>query len=423
VVAFSEHRKNYNYLALVRIDFMCAKTIEAIVDSLVNLKCLCIYSCPLIDLSAVKDVIEIVGRTNEKRRADGKPLLDLDIAPQYRQGPIVDRMGSYGVTHSDPRIFNSWGTDIGKALAANLVSLLRAAKKAEIELCQPGKAFRRWLDRLPLAVNQTYNLCVAAANFVSNADTREAYAKEACPNAEDEHCREWLTQQFDLTVKIDLAIAAEASPVTRRFLRESSLTCTKCKERLPEALFRNTVRHRQATQMICEGCELHSQLRYELGNNHLEKCQIANYLWHNAPGDKPDLEWILGVSKTALHNNAQFLKATAQLKTPKACLAEVEVLNQERQEVIQQMHLIFDFRFKDDLKIQLENLDTEIEELRVRAGFQRKPMSGCETMYDWDYRRAAYHWRGMCEHGDYVHGAPYDNISMLELEKTFNMRH
>ncbi|KAF3003364.1 hypothetical protein E8E14_004328 [Neopestalotiopsis sp. 37M] len=424
LIAFNQHRDNYNYLALVQMDFMNITTVKAIVTSLKNLKCLCIYSCPLIDLSRVREVIQLVGRINEKRRAANRPHLDLDIAPQLRQGHLEERMGSYGITHSDPRIFQGWGTDAGHALAANLVSLIRAAKEADIELCQPGKAFRRWIDRLPLAINQAYNLCAAAANYVAHDETRVLYASAVYPDAQDSFEYEALIKAMDETVAMDLTIAAIARPFTRtELLVEGYQKCTKCDETLPGILFRYEARQRHPNQIICEGCDLNNQLGLEIGNNHYEKNQIAGALWHDAPNDKPSIRWLLGTSKIALRNNKQFLKTTEQLKTPEACMVEVESMNEGRKHLVQLMVNETDRHIKAPLGRQLKHLDQAIEDLKVRAGYQRKPETGNESMYDWEYRRQAYHWRGTVERGEFIHGAPYENHTMLSLEKAFNMRH
>ncbi|ETS74822.1 hypothetical protein PFICI_13306 [Pestalotiopsis fici W106-1] len=424
LITLHQHRKNINYLALVQMDFLGVQTVEAIINSLDNLKCLCIYSCPLMDLSTVRSVIEAVGRTNEKRRSNGRPKLDLDIAPQYRQGPVGERMGSYGITHSDPRIFQNWGTDVGHALGASLVSLFRAAKKADIELLQPGKAFRRWLDRLPLAVNQTYNLCVAAAKYVSNEETRKIYALQVYPEKLYGGSHEKLTKQFDDTVAIDLMIAATAKPVTwSDFTNEGIFKCTQCNETLPGILFRYEAKQNRPEFIICEGCDLQNQLGYEIGHNHILKNQIARTLWRGVPEGCTNLDWLMGDSNKAVRNHKNFIKTTEQLMTPEVCMQEAEDLAKDREEVIQQMTTIFDFREKKHLNQRLKDLDNMIESHKVRAGQQRKPRTGNESMYDWDYRRQAYHWRGTVERGEFIFGAPYENITMLNLEKSFNMRH
>jgi hypothetical protein len=401
---------------------MNIQTIEAILDTLNNLKCLCIYSCPLIDLSQVRAVIRLIGAINMQRIKSNRPLLDLDIAPPFRQGPVRDRMGSYGITHSDPTLHNNWRTDVGHALAASLVSLLREADNAYIQLCQPGKAFRLWLDKLPLNINQAENLCLTAANYLSNTRNRVAYAHEVYRAAEDTEARAQLLAKFDDTVGIDLVAAATAEPVSiKDFRRQGKFHCTKCDETLPGILFRAESQVRRPQWVTCEGCELNYQLDYESGNNQFQNNQLATFLWRDAP--LLSLDWLFGDSVTAVRNWTRFFVQAKKMPTPEELLREAEDLNDQRQSIVNLMNLLCNWKEKKSLDEEKKRLEKAIENLRVRAGFQRTPTTCLATTYDWDYRRKAYNWRGEVERGEYCPDRPYDTQRAITHETAFNMWH
>ncbi|KAK6074192.1 hypothetical protein SCUP515_06582 [Seiridium cupressi] len=416
--AFYRHQRNFRFVSLVRLDFMNLQTLEAILDGMVNLRGLAVYSCPLIDLSQVRGLIKIVGRINEARAKANKAPLDLDIAPQIRQGRIRDRMGSYGITHSDPTLYNNWGTDIGRALAASLVSLLREADKAGIQLCQPGKAFRLWLDRLPLHVNQTFSLCVAAANYLDNEKNRLKYAHEVYPSRKDDGLRAQLLERFDQTVALDLVIAGTAAPVKEKEIEQMTAIreCTTCGEKLPCAFFRA-----EAQKVTCEGCELNFQLEWERGNSLYQKGAIAGFLWKDAP--EISLNWLFEDSTTAPRNWRNFHSQARQLPTNEELLQQAEPIERERQAIVEEMNELYDKKDKQPLAKKVDEKDEQIELLRARAGFERTPNACLATTYDWDYRRRAYTWRVALERGEDLPDRPYETTRAITFEKAYNMLH
>lgn len=417
--AFHHHRRHFHYLAISRVEFIDLDTIEAILEDLPNLKCLSVWSCSLIDLSKVRALIQIVDRVNVARTKVGKCPMDLDVAPPYRQGPIGERRGSYGITHSDPKLYNNWNTDIGNALAASLVSLLRAANQAGIQLCQPGRGFRNWLDKLPLFVNQAFNLCVTAAKFLANENTREAYASEVYPDPEDEGARAALIKRFNKTVALDLVAAAGATPINlASFEKEGDFTCTNCHENLPGQLFRYDTKQRSLLYVTCEGCELNSQLEYEHGNGQLQKRQLANWIWRGAP--EVTLNWALGGSEEAADNWDAFLSLGRRLPTNDELLCQAEDLDDKVQIIIEKMNTFYNWSDKKPLMAEKRQLEEKIELLRIRAGFQRASKVCQGTDYDWDYLRRAYTWRGELERGEAQNNGPYQNMTILGLQRAFN---
>lgn len=442
VVTLFKYQWNVRFLTLSQMHFLDFKTLEAIVESLPHLRCLNIYSCELLDLSEVRNVIALVGRINDDRQSDKKSqlggryrrlmdgkgeraLLDLDIAPQYRQGHVTERMGTYGITHNDPQMFQDWNTDIGCALAAQLVSIVRESRKAGIDILQPGKAFRRWLDRLPLDINQTFNLCLAATNYVHNQVWREILVPQVFPSKRGLEAREALMKRLDDTVAIDLTVAATAKPLSQRnFEAYGMMKCSRCDEVLPGVLFSSVSRARAPQHRICEGCDLNAQLNNEIANFHMEKIRVAWALWREVPERVNRLEWIIGDSEQASLNHNRFLQLAGRLLTPEQCLARTVALEAERQDIYKQMVRIFDWRVKKPLDNRAKAIVAQIENWRIRAGYQRKPRTGRETEYDWEYRRSVYAWRKQLEHGQFsIEDAPYQNVTMTTLMKAFHMRH
>ncbi|KAK6214082.1 protein transporter tim10 [Pestalotiopsis sp. IQ-011] len=442
LVTMFKFQWNVRFLTLTQMHFLDFKTLEAIVESLPHLKCLNIYSCELLDLSEVRNVIMLVGRINKDRQTNKKSrwggryryllnefrdraLLDLDIAPQYRQGHATERMGTYGITHNDPQMFQDWNTDIGCALAAQLVSIVRESRRAGIDILQPGKAFRRWLDRLPLDINQTFNLCLAATHYVHNQVWREILIPQVFPSERGLAARKAMMERLDDTVSIDLTVAATARPLSQRdFEAYGTMKCTRCDEVLPGVLFSSVSRARAPQHRICEGCDLNSQLNNKIANFHMEKIRVGHALWRDIPAGVNRLEWIIGSSEQAAMNHGRFLQLAGRLLTPEQCLAKTVALEAERQDIYKQMARIFDWRVKKPLDNRAKAIVAQIENWRIRAGYQRKPHTGRETEYDWEYRRSVYAWRKQLEHGQFsIENAPYQNVTMTTLMKAFHMRH
>ncbi|KAH8205005.1 hypothetical protein TruAng_000888 [Truncatella angustata] len=417
------HPRNFNFLTITSLDALNVTSVMAIIEGCPKLRGLCIYSCPLISLHEVREIIQAIGKTNELRIKARKPLLDLDIAPRFHQGPIDGRNGSYGVTHSDPTLYCDWNTDVGRAIGASIVSLMRQAEKAGIQLCQPGKAFRLWLDKLPLDLYQAENLCVTAANFLQNEKKRWDWAHEVYCSPGDERPRAALVKRFDETVALDLLAAALARPIRHKidYVEQHKFTCTTCNERLPGEFFRRISASRPPNSIKCEGCELGFQQQYEPGNNQLEMNRIVVNMWLDAP--EKSLDWISGDSFEAKRRRDVLINEAKKLPTSETLLIRAEKLDDKRQDVVDEMYDCYDWIRKKDLDGKRKNIERKIEALRVRAGFQARPKPGLASEYDWDYRRRAYFWTGQLESGNVQNNGPYENVTLLTLKKHFTMLH
>jgi hypothetical protein len=402
------------HVTFERCAYLDVKTLSVIMDHMPELTSLGVYSCELIHLGCVDDILHLVGDRNGGRIQDNKDLIDLDIAPPLRQGPIGIRKGSYGITHSDPTIWNNFGTDMGRALTAKLVGLERAARRAHVVLFIPGKAFRSWLDKLPLQVNQLFCILEAVANFLDYADSTHMMA----PRMID-------------TVQMDLVIAATASPLKwKDFDRERPMLCAGCCEVLPGAFFRTEVYSRSPENHRCEGCELTSQLEQEKDGNKDYKRALIRQLWdkvdnrdddNNDTAPLVDLDFLLSRSDQATRVWDAAMVAARRIPSDKRVKKLIARLENEREALEDQAVQLDDYRLRRPINKELDRVKKEIQSLRVRLGEQEQPRACAATSYDWDYLRRAYVVVSQVQAGSFTINGPYNTGTMDSYLKAFCM--
>ncbi|KAI1844752.1 hypothetical protein JX266_008980 [Neoarthrinium moseri] len=421
IKSFHLHAHRINNLTLERMPFLDRKTVEACLDKLACLKNFCLYSCELIDFGEVLPIVKKVGAINAARSDKQNKLgpLDLDISPPLRQGPIGQRYGSYGVTHSDPKIFNKWGTDTGRALAAALVPLERASRQAGITLFTPGKAFRLWLDKLPLEPFQAECLCIAVAKFVEHDINGWSVAEKTFPHKADEKLVEEMHQTMGLSAKLDLVAAATAKPVVRKdFFREGNLPCQTCGETLPGALFRAEVHIRHRSQYKCEGCELICQLGLEGENHKFKMRQIARWIWRDARD--PDIDWLFTTPEAARNWKKAEYGVRTQLD-PKVTITEIQQKEDELESLRRERLEFDDYRDRKDLDVKIAEVEKRIADLKVLIGEQYQPITCRATEYDWDYRRKQYAFRAKLDRGEFTINGPHNIQRRETYEQAFLM--
>lgn len=122
-----------------------------------------------------------------------------------------------------------------------------------------------------------------------------------------------------------------------------------------------------------------------------------------------------------MRNWKHFAASARDIPTNEQLLNDADDLYFLVQDINHELQQLCDWKDKKSLVAEKKALEDEIELLRIRAGFQRKPNSCKGTTYDWDYRRRAYNWRGGIERGEVINNGPYKNVTVLALGKSFNM--
>lgn len=212
-------------------------------------------------LSATAPLIEAVRDTNA----------DLDFYPRYFQGPVLNSLGCYGVMHQDEGLF-----EIPRAVGATLLHVVRLAIDAGIDLISPGKAFRRWLDKIPFHLDTLPHILEGIVNL--HKFRRGAFGVTFPPA---------VAREMEMTLWFDIIIAINGAPMREQVLKKMVkigdrlvvMSCCECGERLPAFFFLSDVVARRDEFRICHGCQLLQYLDAMFWDMARHKRDIANTLW------------------------------------------------------------------------------------------------------------------------------------------------
>ena len=234
---------------------------KAIIKALPRLKTIGIHNCELMTLSAASPLIEAVRDTN----------VDLDFYPRYFQGPVLNSLGCYGVIHQNEGIF-----DIPRAVGATLLHVVPLAIDAGIDLVSPGKAFRRWLDKIPFHLDTLPHILEGIINLhkYRHGDFGETFQPR-------------VTREMELTLWFDIIIAINGAPMREKDLKRLTkigdrlvlMSCCECGEKLPAFFFLGDMSARPDEFRICYGCQLLQYLDSMFWDMTRHKRDITNELW------------------------------------------------------------------------------------------------------------------------------------------------
>lgn len=313
VKAIQHRPEQFQHLLLQRVPYLNIFAVRAIVRSLPNLKTIGIHNCELMTFGNTSTLIEVVRYVNRDRAAHGiTTRLNLDFYPRYFQGPITGSLGCFGAVPHDE------GTlEIHKSVIATLLHVIPMATAAGIDLLKPGKAFRRWLDKLPLHLDTLPCILEAIMNLISYRNG--AYGDVSSFDAQTK-CN------MEMTLWVDIIVATNGAPMREEVLKPTMISelkenevilysCRDCGEELPRWFFREDYADRRDEYRVCRGCQLVWFLNQHAYNMHRRKRDIANMLWES--GLILDVPTLMG-GPIQLNNNGTLAAAMHNLPAPGA---------------------------------------------------------------------------------------------------------
>ncbi|KAK7757934.1 hypothetical protein SLS62_000312 [Diatrype stigma] len=299
------HRPDqFRHLLLQRVPFTNISAVKAIIRSLPNLKTLGVHNCDLMTFGDTSMLLKAVRDANLYRfKKDNKTRLDVDFYPRYFQGPILGSLGCFGVIpHDEGKL------DIPRAVVAGLLHLIPLAVSANIDILTPGKAFRRFLDKLPFPIDTLPYILDAILNLVDYRKGRHGDLATLMP--EQKH-------DMEMTLWIDIIVATNGGPIREKVLKAALVSrlddkriilyrCKDCEEDIPKWFYTDTCADRRHEFRVCHGCQMVAYLAQHHYNMHVRKREIADRLWDY--GQIADVRTLMGAPLIA--NNDQTLAAT-----------------------------------------------------------------------------------------------------------------
>lgn len=132
-------------LQMHRIQFLDLNAVGCILKSLRNLKLIGIYQCQLLHLGNMAELLDVVKARGQRTGGDSS-YVDLDFFPMYHEGPnSIIRHGSYGAVWNHPTC--DMATGIWQLV---LYELYPKARYLDIDILSWGRAFRHFLEKLPM---------------------------------------------------------------------------------------------------------------------------------------------------------------------------------------------------------------------------------------------------------------------------------
>ncbi|KAI1465453.1 uncharacterized protein F4812DRAFT_466420 [Daldinia caldariorum] len=252
-------------------------------ERLPNLETLGVYNCELLHFGETIPFLEAVIEHNNK---PGNKFVRPDFSPVYYPGLPVGaegRTGEYGVIPSDQGLI-----DTRRAIVAALRKVVFLALSNNIDWFTPGTAMRQYLERIPFALGSLRYILEACYNiyyheqgfyypFFEEILKRNIQMDNNGPRHE-EMCR---------TLYNDLILAVEGRPMERDKLLALTTSgkhfqlihCAFCSTSLPAYFFTQKSVNRQADQVECCGCQLTTQLNYQVDNFFREKKGVLRILF------------------------------------------------------------------------------------------------------------------------------------------------
>ncbi|KAK3309601.1 uncharacterized protein B0T15DRAFT_545434 [Chaetomium strumarium] len=142
--AITEIPSSVRTVIVDQIPFFNVRLFEMMVNSMPNLETVIITRCPLLDVTKLKPLLDVVERHPRAGPANAPKYIRLDFSPFFFEGPnSCNRLGSYGVTWHEPT-FN-----IPKAVFALILRCWDLARKVGMDLLSESSSFWSFVRRLP----------------------------------------------------------------------------------------------------------------------------------------------------------------------------------------------------------------------------------------------------------------------------------
>ncbi|RYP65978.1 hypothetical protein DL771_008025 [Monosporascus sp. 5C6A] len=281
---FLYHGEHMQNVVLHRVTLLNIPAVKAIVRAMPNLSHLGIYNCELLALEAVVPLLEIITEVNQRRQERNAAPVNLDFAPRFFQGPIVNGK-CYGVIPYDEGT-----TDTQRAMVPILMKAINMALDTGINLVRPGTAFRRYLEKIPFKLDTLYQILEAIHNI---RDYKNGLHGDLTKLSEAEK------REMETALWYDLIIATNGKcmgePELRKILMLNDsialMDCRDCGQSLPVTFYRGEVAARRAEYRICHGCELADFLSRHQYNMRQPKGELAMEMWDS--GKIQDLATLL----------------------------------------------------------------------------------------------------------------------------------
>ena len=269
----------FRHLLLQRIPFLDISAVKAILKGLPALKTLGIHNCDLLTLSATSPLIEAMRDTNTTRAGQGNTTrVDLDFYPRYFQGPVDGSLGCYGAVHQDEGLL-----DLPRAITATLLHVVPLAADAGLDILSPGRAFRRWLDKIPFQLDTLPHILEGIMDLC-------AFRRGAFGDMGNGDLPEGLVSDMELTLWYDVIVAVNGAPMREKVLRRmmtsankvcpALMVCSECGEQLPAYFYQAEFGARRDDSRVCHGCQLLHYLDTIFWDMARYKREVAAALWN-----------------------------------------------------------------------------------------------------------------------------------------------
>ncbi|KAK4240874.1 hypothetical protein C8A03DRAFT_12858 [Achaetomium macrosporum] len=143
--AITEVPSSFRTVIIDRIPFFNVALFEMMVNSMPNLETVIITRCPLLDVTKLKPLLDVIERHPRPGPANApEKYIRLDFGPFFFEGPnSCNRLGSYGVTWHEPT-FN-----IPKAVFALILLCWDLSRKVGMDLVSESSSFWSFVRGLP----------------------------------------------------------------------------------------------------------------------------------------------------------------------------------------------------------------------------------------------------------------------------------
>ncbi|KAJ3577317.1 hypothetical protein NPX13_g3251 [Xylaria arbuscula] len=260
-------------LMLHSLPWVNVETIRCIMPHMSKLESLGVHNCFLLTLGDAQPLLREMNSTNDDRVKLNQPHVAVDYTPYYYRGPPfksdgTGHVGEYGIVPEE----KDW-LDSSKAVAAQLLGIRDLCHKGGQDFFTRGTGFRAYLDRLPFRTMSSVLKCIEALHkYKTNQYHSGVGIPHWCttgtqyPHGDDKLplISEEMQFAMELTLWHDLVIACNGRQMLKEQLRDLMVLrgkfklthCVECNQDMPASFFMAKVLTRQASQLICHGCQL-----------------------------------------------------------------------------------------------------------------------------------------------------------------------
>ncbi|KAK8064897.1 hypothetical protein PG994_007535 [Apiospora phragmitis] len=368
---------NIQFLHLHRVPYLNVDAVKAMVNSMPNLRALCIYSCDLLNVSHTKELLNIVIEANRVNAA--RPAIDFDYYPRFYRGPVESRVGSYGVFWNDEGGFKTT-----KAVASAL-------------------AFYKWMNDFPW---EFCTLPIILASIARILGFEGQYEQMLEGSYKERFGNQWKshlgTMEMDKTTLVktlhmDLYIAVMGSPQRQLHMETMDFfTCATCGEKLLAGFFQAGEALKSPGNRTCHGCELWVTLQQPKHNYMEYKRTIAmapfarqnvtidslETLFGREPKESPTkLTW-----RTLVINLCRWMRD----EVPDTIRSELAIWEEQLEDLIEEKRTFtkqYQHRAHDK---DMNEAREKINECRTVLGEQVLPATKTSEANNWDEMRRQY---------------------------------